>query len=321
MVTRTQSLLQGIALNLEGGNAPDWIQLIPAGPVIVGRDGRRWTLPDPNAVVTAFNAAAQKPHIDIEHSSQLKAPKGEPAPAVGWIDDMEVRDGAVWGRVDWTDEGRNAVAGRAYRYLSPAFRFNAATGEVSRIVSAGLTNNPNLDMAALNAAEEENDPMPDPAVLEALGLNSTASAADAVVAITRLKEARDTALNSAKMPDPEKFVPKADHDLALNRISNFEAAEATRQDEAIDAAVDGAIGAGEVAPASKDYHLAACRADGGLDRFRAAMGVTPKVVGTQSLDGKKPGEGEHVLSAEEMAVCSMFGTNPKAFAEAKKKEA
>ena len=51
------------------------------------------------------------------------------------------------------------------------------------------------------------------------------------------------------------------------------------------------------------------------------MGVTPKVVGTQSLDGKKPGEGEHVLSAEEMAVCSMFGTNPKAFAEAKKKEA
>ena len=76
-------------------------------------------------------------------------------------------------------------------------------------MSVGLTNNPNLDMAALNAAEEENDPMPDPAVLEALGLNSTASAADAVIAITRLKEARDTALNSAKTPDPGKFVPKA----------------------------------------------------------------------------------------------------------------
>lgn len=321
MVTRTSSSLQGIALNLEGGNAPDWVQLTPAGPVISGRDGRRWKLPDPAAVITAFNAESKRPQIDIEHSSQLKAPKGEAAPAVGWIEEMAVRDGALWGRVDWTDEGRNAVSGRAYRYLSPAFRFNAATGEVMRIVSAGLTNTPNLELAALNAAEQENALMLDPAVLEALGLNSTATAADAVVTIGKLKEARDTALNAAKMPDPEKFVPKADHELALNRIKDFVAAETDRTEVAINSAVDAAIEDGKIAPASREYHVAACRAEGGLDRFKTAMGVTPKVTGSQKLDGQQPGEGKQALSAEELAVCSMFNTDPASFAAAKKKEA
>ena len=150
--------MQGIALNLSGDTAPDWIQLTPPGPRIVGRDGRNWRMTDPAAVVKAFASSSQRPHIDIEHSTQLKGPKGEPAPAVGWIEDMEVRDGALWGRVDWTAEGLNAVSSRAYRYLSPAFTFDRRSNEVLRMVSAGLTNNPNLDMAALNASDdEEND--------------------------------------------------------------------------------------------------------------------------------------------------------------------
>lgn len=320
MTKRTSSSL-GIALNVQDGRAPDWVQLTPPGSQIAGRDGRGWRLTDPEAVIAAFRASAKKPQIDIEHSSQLLAPQGHPAPAVGWIEDIEVRDAALWGRVDWTDDGAKAVTSRSYRYLSPAFRFDPVTSEVLSIVSAGLTNNPNLDLAALNAAEQENAKMLDPAVLEALGLNSTASAADAVVAIGKLKDARDTALNAAQTPSPEKWVPKADHDLALNRIKTFEDADKSRQDEAINAAVDAAIEAGKVAPASRDYHVAACRAEGGLDRFKTAMGVTAKITKGSGLDGKEPGEGGKTLSAEEIAVCSMFGTDPKVFAEAKSKEA
>ncbi|SNR22911.1 hypothetical protein EYF88_02750 [Paracoccus sediminis] len=318
-MARRSSTLQGIALNAQDGTAPDWVQLIPAGPRILGRDGRRWKLSDPAAVAAAFNASIQKPHIDIEHSTQIRAPKGEPAPAVGWFEEIESRDGSIWGRMDWTEEGRVAVASRAYRYLSPAFRHDPRSGEVLAIVSAGLTNNPNLDMAALNAAEQETDEMLDPALLEALGLNANASAADAVVAIGKLKDTRDTALNAAKMPDPDKFVPRADHDLALNRIAGFETAEKTRRDEAINSALDAAVAAGKVAPASREYHLAACRSDGGLERFQAAMATAPVIAAGSGIDARKPGDAAGPTD-EQVAVCRAMNMDPAVVFGAGKKE-
>ena len=87
-----------MALNVQDGRAPDWVQLTPPGSQIAGRDGRGWRLTDPEAVIAAFRASAKKPQIDIEHSSQLLAPQGHPAPAVCWIEDIEVRDAALWGR-------------------------------------------------------------------------------------------------------------------------------------------------------------------------------------------------------------------------------
>lgn len=221
--------LQALALNFEGTAAPDWVQLIPAGPRVIGRDGRWWTMGDAAAVAARFDAT-KEPQIDVEHASQLKAPMGDPAPAVGWIKAFEVRDGAIWGRVEWTEEGAALVASRAYRYLSPVFSYNYETGEIERIICTGLTNTPNLEMAALNAEEETHM---DRAVLEALGLPTTATAADAVVAVNTLRTARDTALNATQTPDPTKFVPVADHQLALNRITTFETEAKARRDAEI----------------------------------------------------------------------------------------
>jgi phage I-like protein len=285
MVNTSLPSLPGLALNFETGTVPDWVQLTPAGPAIVGRDGRGWKLSDPEAVARAYDPA-KEPQIDLEHSSQLAAPAGLPAPAVGWIKAIEVRDGALWGRVEWTKDGEAAVASRAYRYLSPVFQYDWETSEILRIASAGLTNSPNLEMAALNA-QQEKDPM-DKAVLEALGLQTTATSADAVVAINNLKIACDTALNAAQTPDPAKFVPKADHDLALNRITTFEtAAKAARETEIV-AAVDAAVTAGKVAPASKDYHLAFCRTEGGLEQFRSMIAAAPVIAAASGLDGQQP---------------------------------
>jgi phage I-like protein len=318
MVKHALSLL-GIALNAEA-SAPDWVQLVPAGPRIMGRDGRWWMMSDPQAVADRFDPT-KEPQIDIEHSSEIKAPMGEPAPAVGWIKGIEVRDGTLWGRVEWTPTGAEIVATRAYRYLSPVFTYDFTTGEIGRIVSAGLTNQPNLEMAALNRAEEET-PM-DRAVLEALGLPAAATAQDALVAINAIKTERDTARNAVQTPDPTKFVPAADHQLALNRITAFERAETARRDAEIGVAVDAAIAAGKIAPSSKEFHVAACRAEGGFDRFKAFIGTAPVIAPASGLDGQKP-EGAaanaEALTADELAVCRMFGTEPTAFAAAKKKE-
>ena len=318
MVTRSLPSLIGLALNFKTGAAPDWVQLVPAGPHIAGRDGRKWTMPDPQAVVDRFDAA-KEPQVDLEHSSQLLAPNGMPAPAVGWIKALEVREGAIWGRVEWNAEGEAAVTSRAYRYLSPVFTFDPASREVHRIVSVGLTNSPNLEMAALNSAEQkETADMVDPTILEALGLKPTADAAAAVLAINSLKEERQTALNSAQaQPDPAKFVPITDHQMALNRIATFEADAKTRSEAAIESAVDAAIVAGKIAPSSKDFHLAACRAEGGLDRFQSFVATAPVIAGGTDLDRKTPGEKKTALNAEEKAAALALGFTEEEFAKAK----
>ncbi len=318
MVKHALSLL-GLALNSETGGAPDWVMLVPAGPKITGRDGRWWQVSNPQAVADRFDPT-KEPQIDIEHSSEIKAPQGEPAPAVGWIKALEVRDGAIWGRVEWTPMGASLVSERAYRYLSPVFTYDFSTGEIGRLMSAGLTNQPNLELAALNRTEQENDM--DRAVLEALGLNATATAADAVVAITTLRGERDTARNASQTPDPTRFVPTADHQLALNRIQTFEAEAAARREAEIGTVIDGAISSGRIAPSSREFHVAACRADGGLERFKSYIGTAPVVAPPSGLDGKSADQAatSGSLSAEELAVCRMFGTDPITFAAANKKE-
>ncbi|MBI1493222.1 phage protease [Halocynthiibacter styelae] len=107
---------------------------------------------------------------------------------------------ASGGQVKWNTRGEELLRARSYRYLSPVFSAAKRTGAVSRMVSAGLTNNPNLDLIALNrdGAEQENDLM-DKTVLEALGVNSDGTPAQAVAAITALKEAETTALNPGRV--------------------------------------------------------------------------------------------------------------------------
>jgi phage I-like protein len=241
-----------------------------------------------------------------------------PAPAVGWIKELAVRDGAIWGRVEWNAEGAAAVTSRAYRYLSPVFTFSATTREIDRIVSVGLTNSPNLEMAALNAAEQkETADMVDPTILEALGLKPTADVAATVLAINSLKETRQTALNSAQSPDPAKFVPIADHQLALNRIASFEAEDKTRAEAEIETAINSAIEAGKIAPSSRDFHMAACRAEGGLERFRSFVSAAPVIVKPSGLDGKRPMPGDLALNAEEKAAAIALGISFEDYAKAK----
>ncbi|TRD18387.1 phage protease [Palleronia caenipelagi] len=298
-----------IALNAEGGGVPDWINVIPAGPGIRGIDGRAWTLSDANAVIETFRRRGNKLPVDIEHSTQLKGGVGDPAPAMGFITDLESRETGLWAKVDWNAAGTELLRSGAYAHCSPVFAYDAAR-QIRRLVSVGLTNNPNLDLVALNRAfpsQPEETPAMDKAVLEALGLNSDASAADAVVAITKLKEAEQVALNRAAVPDPEKFVPRADHLLALNRVAAFEAAEKTRADEAITAAVDAAIKAGKVAPASRDYHLAACRTEGGLETFTAMVAGLPEIVTPATPRAKDAGSGGVALNTDQRAIAAAYG--------------
>jgi hypothetical protein len=142
------NLVAAPATEIQGDTLPNWLLLAPAG-AFAGRDGRTYSNPDPLAVVARFQAGGVDLPFDTEHATHLRAPNGQPAPAVAWIDLMDVRDGGVWGHVNWTDAGVSALRSRAYRYYSPAYTTNQAR-ELVCIESVGLTNKPNLDLVALN---------------------------------------------------------------------------------------------------------------------------------------------------------------------------
>ena len=154
MKDRRAALCFELTALLAEGKAPEWVQLLPAGPKVMGRDGRWWLLSDPEGVAAASLSDRDRLPIDWEHSTEKKALYGEPAPAAGWITQMDVREGAIWGKVEWNDRGREMVEAKEYRYLSPVFNYELEGMEIVRLTSAGLTNSPNFDMHALNRAEE-----------------------------------------------------------------------------------------------------------------------------------------------------------------------
>ena len=315
------------------GQVPDWIELLPAGPDIIGADGRAWTLPDPQSLVTAFAQRNSALVVDWEHASEHRAPHGLDAPAAGWIDQIEVRDGgAVWGRVAWTDKAAAQIAAREYRYLSPVFTYEKAGSRIVALVSAGLTNQPNLSLTALN---QQGTPMNDDllerlryllnlptlatveeviAELDKLRTQLAAAPTDTAGNRLSLSALLATAINRTEVQPLEKFVPRADYDATLARATNAEqklaAIETAQRDAEIAGLVESALQAGKITPATKDYYLAMCRSTGGVEAFKAFVEKATPVVGggNPPLNGKPPGT-DVAMNAEMQQVSAMFGNN------------
>lgn len=309
-----QSLELRAALNFEISNdtAPEWIEVIPAGQVITGRDGRSWNNSNPEATVQAFYANQADIPIDIEHATELKAPQGEPAPAYGWIKDLEVRNGALWARVEWTEAGRNLVTSKQYRYISPVFLFAKDNMEIVRITSVGLTNNHNLFLTALNQAQTQSeDTMDLKKLAKALGLPEDSSFEEVLAAANRMKSDHQTALNQAQNPSLEKFVPRADFSQMEQRALNAEKALADNQAKAlntqVDLAIQAALDGGKISPATVDYHKAACQQEGGLERFKQFVESAPVIAADSNLDNTSAENQDKALNAEQAQVAAAFG--------------
>jgi phage I-like protein len=288
------------------GAAPEWVKLLPAGPVI-GRDGRSWNNSLPLDVLGSFADLARDLPIDIEHSTELKAPKGEPAPAVGWIRELDIRDGEIWGRAAWNSAGKQLVEEKSYRYLSPVIVYEPASGNIAGVISVGLTNQPNLKLPALNSeqgAMKSNQPTNKEegmlkAILAALALGENATQEEALAKIKELQGEVATAANRAASPSLEKFVPRADYDTALARATNAEQAIGTIKKEqsetAINTAIEQALKDGKITPATVDYHKAQCRNENGLAMFTEFCRAAPAIGGASGLDGKNPKDGNQAV--------------------------
>ncbi|WP_397458200.1 phage protease [Pseudomonas asplenii] len=305
------------ALPSTEGQPPEWIELIPTGPTVTGRDGRTWLFDElaQQLVLAAFTERGIDMVIDWEHSTEVAAPLGDPAPAAGWIDRLELRDGALWGHVTWTPRAGAQVVTREYRFVSPVFDYDDTFRRILRMVSVGLTNKPNLVLTALNHEQEPQKVAISLALAAALGVDSTATDEQAVAAVTQLK-ATATARNN-EQPSLDKFVPRLDYDQAVSRATNAEKALETRKADdhkaVVDAELDAALKAGKITPATVDYYRATCSEQAGLDRFREFVKAAPAVGNPSNLGERKPDGTSTALNAEEKTVAKMMGLTEEEF--------
>ena len=300
------------------GKAPEWIQLFPKGPKLetVNYDSRSWTLSDPAAVAAASMADGLDLPIDWEHAQAIKAPKGKRAKTAGWIKQIAVRSGVLFGRVEWTAAGRASLESRQYKYFSPGFLAEHGNdgGEVRRIQHGGLVKTPAFAMPALTGRQQGGAMLKK--ILEALGLSADATEEQAVAAACKLKDDLAAARASAETPSLEKFVPRADYDAALARATTAEgklaSQSAAARDEEIKQALDSAQEAGKITPATRSYHEARCQAEGGLEAFKAFVAAAPEIAGRSGVTGAPPEKRAGAFaSAEEGQIAKAFGRDAK----------
>ena len=179
------------------GEVPEWVHLLPtANGEAQTQDARGpYHVADAAAIIAASFADQAKLQIDENHSEDLRASKGEPSPARGWITEMQARADGIWGKVEWTASGRALVADKAYRAMSPVILHDAGK-KIASILRASLVNRPNFRGLATLNQETAMNPMDQ--IAEACGLSAGASA-DAIVTAIQAMKGKDTgpALQSA----------------------------------------------------------------------------------------------------------------------------
>lgn len=306
----------------QGGTVPEWVHILPLGQ-IEGRDGRRFALPNPAAVVEAFARNGADLPVDYEHQADNPAAKASgPIPAAGWIKALKATAEGVFARIDWTDRARDMIAAKEYRYISPVIVYDRATRQVGRISGAGLVHRPNLQLQALNAQDMAGTAKPDtaPAVaamLDMLGLTSEATASEVIAALLA---------RVAKQPAPTAAAPQAQggpEALALGipdptryvEVTALNAALKGAAQERIKGKIEGAIREGFITPGMRKWATALCdQSEAMFDDFCEKSGPTfaylmrPAGIATAHL------EQETALASDPvaLAVCEQLGLKPEA---------
>jgi phage I-like protein len=346
------------------------IQLTPAGDFAPwdGRDlpmkSGLWHIDQAvaNAVIARFAARKNDRVLDYEHQTLHKETNGQPAPAAGWLKGLEWREGqGLFGTVELTARARQAINDGEYKYVSPVFSFDRATGNVLDIQMAALTNNPAIDgmeplalraaatfrialddeetsmnplflaiCAALSLAPDsttedqaiaaikthfEADPLA--GIRKAIGVGDNVTSEALVTACTALKTKADAATQGD--PDPAKFVPVS---VVEQLRTDFAALSAQITGDKVDQMVEAGLEDGRLLKAQEQWARDLGKKDiAALTAYLDSAQPIAALTATQTRGRQPAATNEHGLSADELAVCSATGIDPKDFAAAKKAQA
>jgi phage I-like protein len=337
-----------VRLTLAMAELPGWLRLLPLGQVNLV-DGRPPFEVDPEALtamVKAFGARGTDLVIDYEHQSL----KGGQAPAAGWIKDLEVREDGLWAQVEWTGKAGEYLKQREYRYFSPVLRLDPASRRPQELMNVALTNVPAIQgispLVAKWGGEALTARRPGEAKEEAAPRES--GAVEACQAEVQAREEFKARLGlEPEAPDGELWQKSVELFRDLSQSLGLPAEATASQlkgglaalmaggeqvqalqdeltalkdrlsEETASRAVEGAMLAGKVTPAQREWALSYCRRD--PESFKLYVDKAPRVVpvGERLNLGEERRREDQGLTPEELAVCRTMNLSPEAYAQAK----
>lgn len=311
----------------------DWIQLFPLGDWVA--DPMIGSSPHITSelltqIVGNFARYKIRPFFDLDHSSFWGSTK-----AYGWVEELELRDGGLWARVEWTEEGAALLASRSYRYLSPLWAADwqdAKSGQHvgGRLLSVALTNMPFFDTELEQVLAAQGGRPMNPklkALAAAMKLPETATEEEIVTALgTQLPQLQAQAAaqpileairaelklpTTAAAADYLERIKQPANDLTALR-SEVDALKLASRKERAGQLVAAAMAAGKITEATKPYYLEQAEAD--PDKFGAFAATMPVVVPVTTAGGTPPPTNPAVLTEEDRAFCRKMGYDPEKFA-------
>lgn len=276
------------------------------------------------AVMAAYQEHGADIPVDYDHMMlDPYAPMGG-GKAAGWLK-LELRMGELWAvDVKWTPAGDRALRDAEYRYISPAF-YTDDEGRMSRLINVALTNLPAthglepLVAASETTAQVAQRSTPMKQVLVALGLSESASEADALVALSKDRDAVKDVLSltgatslSAALGILAGFKEEAGKTKVLSaRVVELETGLRKKEVERI---VGEKVTAGYLTPANRDFAIKLGMKDPeSFDSYLATL--TSQVVVDTSGGKDRPAKqaAKVALSKDERSIAERFGMSAKEF--------
>lgn len=276
------------------------------------------------ATLIADLEARGKPILyDYEHNSLWGDSR-----AAGWITKLVYVAGrGLFGKVEWTPRGAKDVAEKEYRYSSPLFYFDPNTGAVTELVSVALTNNPALgDLGAVDLVRR--------AALAALPIGALANQFNAaggtpgkppsgesdmtpeqLAALTAERDGLKTTLaaltaeRDGLKTQVVALTTERDNLVAEKQKVALEAEEAERTQLLKDAMSGDKP---RLMPAQKEW-----AEKQSLASLKEYLGASAPLA-LASLQSEKGADGDHGLTADELAACSKMDVTPEQFIAARK---
>ena len=357
MPTKRQTQTAVAALSVEiTDRTGKTLQLLPAG-AFRAIDGRPASMPGAScaewvmndaaaaAVIAAASARQNRVVIDYDHQTLNKEKNGQPAPAAGWCKTLEWRSGVGLFAVDveWTPAAAQAIADGEYRYFSPVFTFDKATGRVQSLVMGAITNYAGIDgmqQVSLSAVADAIFNQPEEPQMDkllellrkSLGLKADTTEEQITAALTaHLQKVADdanqlVALNAQLQttqaaqgaPDPAKYVPIG----AVAELQTQLAALAGKVNGSeVERVVDKAMADGKLLPAMAEWARDLGNKD--MAALNAYIDKAPAIAALTSTQtaGRAMEVDGVALSATELEVAKALGQTPEQFAKGKKAQA
>lgn len=252
---------------------------------------------------------------DYEHQSLAKPPIIAPAAAKKWT--PVVRNGELWAtEIQWTRKARQMIADGEYDYFSIAGVADKQTNRLTEIINFALTNNPAADGIEPFIATAVSNPQTENrmnTVIIALGLRADAGEADALAAVSQLKDfEREMIALSGKTDRASALgavrAMQSSHEKVVALTAEVAAARAEKRGLEFDALVKQGDADKKISPAmAKDWIPSLRGREDGCEILKSFLASATALV---PVDGeKKPVElvqDASAPSAEEYAVAKAF---------------